>query len=329
MTVQTALVIGASGFLGSHVVRALVGQGRNVRIMVRSSSDTRATDDLPIDRVVGDISDVDALRRAMNGCSTVYYCVVDTRAWLRDPAPLYHTNVTCLQTVLDMALETAIERFVFTSTFATIGRNASGVSSESDGFDWWDEAPDYVRCRVQAEELLFRYQREKGLPAVACCVGNTYGSNDLQPTPHGQMIKDVATGAMSAVWDGGGPCVGIEDAATAMLWAADRGRVGERYIVAERWLDYDEMFAIAAARANREPPKRRIPLPIIYAMAWCADRVSSLTGKDNRFSVASLKCSRLLPNVDASKARKELGWQPRPVAEAIEDAVDYYLTHPR
>jgi len=323
-----ALVIGASGFLGSHVVKALVADGRDVRIMVRESSDTRATDHLDVERVIGAIDDAEALKSAMRGCDSVFYCVVDTRAWLRDPSPLYYTNVECLKTVLEGALAVNLSRFVFTSTFGTIGLNPSGVSTEDDTFNWWDRAPDYVKCRVEAENLLMDYCRERGLPGIACCVGNTYGADDIQPTPHGQMVKDAATGQMSVTWEGGGPSVGIRDAARALLLAEEHGQVGERYIVADRWLDYDELFAIAASHAGREPPSRKIPLPMLYLMAGISDIVSWVSRRDNRFSIASIKCSRLLPNVDASRARNELGWQPEPVEKAVRDAVDYYLEHP-
>jgi dihydroflavonol-4-reductase len=323
-----ALVIGASGFLGSHVVKALVDDGRPVRIMVRASSDTSATDHLDIERVVGAIDDAEALRSAMAGCDSVFYCVVDTRAWLRDPAPLYHTNVECLRVVLDAAIASGLQRFVFTSTFGTIGRNPSGISTEEDAFNWWDQAPDYVKCRVQAENLLLEYCRDRGLPGIVCCVGNTYGADDIQPTPHGQMVKDAALGSMKVTWDGGGPSVGIRDAARALVLAEQRGRLGERYIIADRWVDYGELFAIAARHAGREPPGRKIPLPMLYTMAGIADVISWLRRRDNRFSIASIKCSRLLPNVDSSRARTELGWQPVPVETAVEEAVDYYLAHP-
>ena len=322
------LVMGASGFLGSHVVKELVAAGRDVRIMVRASSDTRAIDHLPLERVVGGPGDAGAVAAAMAGCDSVFYCIVDTRAWLRDPAPLYATNVDGLRAVLDVALTFPLEHFVFTSTFATIGLNPAGISTEDDTFNWWERAPDYVKCRVQAEDMFLEYCRHRGLPGVACCVGNTYGADDVVPTPHGKMVKDVATGKMPYYWDGGGPCVGIRDAARALLLAEARGRAGERYIVAERWLDYKELFALAASRAGIAPPRRRIPMPVLYAMAGLADLLSAFTRRDNRFSIASLRCSTLLPNVDSARARRELGWQPLPIEQAVAEAVDYYLANP-
>ncbi|MBP6681710.1 MAG: hypothetical protein KA159_00265, partial [Halioglobus sp.] len=201
-----------------------------------------------------------------------------------------------------------------------------GVSTETDAFNWWDKAPHYVKCRVQAEDMFLEYCRDRDLPGVACCVGNTYGGDDVVPTPHGAMVKNVALGKMPYYWKGGGPCVGIRDAARAMLLAETRGRAGERYIVAERWLDYQELFAIAAKAAGVAPPRRKIPLPVLYTMAGIADLSAFFTRRDNRFSIASLRCSTLLPDVDSAKARRELGWQPAPVEREVAEAVAYYLS---
>ena len=322
------LVMGASGFLGSHVVRQLAEQGRDLRIMVRESSDTTAIDHLSLERVIGAIDDANAVREAMTGCDSVFYCVVDTRAWLRDPAPLYYTNVDCLRVVLDVALDVGVGHFVFTSTYGTVGINPSGISTEDDAFNWWDKAPAYVRCRVQAEQLFLQYCNEKGLPGVACCVGNTYGANDIVPTPHGKMVKDAATGKMPFYWDGGGPCVGIEDAARGLLLAEQYGRRGERYIIAERWMDYEEMFRLSAWEAGRPPPARKMPMWLLYIMAGIADVVSFVRRRDNRFSIASVRCSTLLPNVDSAKARRDLGWQPAPIEQSLAAAVEYYLAQP-
>jgi dihydroflavonol-4-reductase len=322
--VSKTLVMGASGFLGSHVVKELVAAGRDVRIMVRHSSDTRAIDHLDVERFTGDIHDSAAIAAAIDGCDCIFYCIVDTRAWLRDPAPLYQTNVEGLRTVMDVALQCNLQRFVFTSTFGTIGINPSGISTEEDTFNWWKKAPAYVRCRVQAEDLFMDYCHNKGLPGVACCVGNTYGGDDVVPTPHGKMVKDVAEKRMPYYWDGGGPSVGIRDAAKAMLLAEEKGRVGERYIVAEKWLDFKTLFSCAAQVAGVTPPKTRIPLFLLYTMAAIADCVSFITRKDNRLSIASIRCSTLLPNVSSEKARTELGWRPEPIEKSIEEAVAFY-----
>ena len=319
------LVIGASGFLGSHVTRQLVEQGRDVRILVRSSSGTGTTDDLEIERLRGDVFDPQLLAEAMQGCAVVYYCVVDTRAWLRDPTPLYQVNVEGLRTVLDAALGAGLEKFIYTSTFGTIGQRQDGPSTEEDVFNWYDQAPDYIRCRAQAEDIFLQYCREQGLPGVACCVGNTYGPGDSAPTPHGDLVRQVALGKMPFYWKGGGPSLGIADAARGMLAAEKAGTIGQRYIFAERWLSYRELFEMAATASGRKAPVFCVPDWLLCLAAGISDTIARLRGRDSKVSVASIKCSKLLPDVDASLARTALQWEPRPIEESVREAVDYYL----
>jgi nucleoside-diphosphate-sugar epimerase len=187
------LVIGASGFVGSHVVRRLVADGEDVRVMLRKTSSTKGIDDLAVERCYGDLFDDDALRAAMAGCDVVYYCVVDARMWLRDPAPLFRTNVEGLRHVLDVAVEAGLSRFVFTSTAGTMAISEGTPVTEEDPHNWDDGGP-YIEARVAAEDLVLRYARERGLPAVAMCISTTYGPGDWAPTPHGGLIARVAAG---------------------------------------------------------------------------------------------------------------------------------------
>ena len=129
---MTVLVIGANGYLGSHVTRQLVNDGQDVRVMVRDGANTIGIDDLKVTRFVGDIWNDDVLREAMTGCDVVYYCVVDTRGWLKDPAPLFHTNVEGTRNVLEVAKDAGLQRFIFTSSYVTVGRKRGRVATEDD-----------------------------------------------------------------------------------------------------------------------------------------------------------------------------------------------------
>ncbi|MGZ4762929.1 MAG: NAD-dependent epimerase/dehydratase family protein, partial [Ilumatobacteraceae bacterium] len=163
---MTVLVIGANGYLGSHVTRQLVNDGHDVRVMVRDGATTIGIDDLQTTRFVGDIWNNDVLRRAMAGCEVVYYCVVDTRGWLKDPTPLFHTNVDGTRNVLEVAREVqkdgVLRRFIFTSSYVTVGRKRGRVATEDDTINERGLTP-YVRSRVQAEATVLRYAREHGL----------------------------------------------------------------------------------------------------------------------------------------------------------------------
>lgn len=175
------LVIGASGFLGSHVTRQLVAAGEDVRVMLRHTSSTAGIDDLDVERCYGDVFDDAALRAAMAGCDVVYYCVVDARMCLRDPAPLFRTNVEGLRHVLDAALGADLKRFVYTSTTGSLAISDGKPVTEEDPHNW-DQGGAYIEARVAGEDLLLSYARDKGLPGVAMCISTTYGPGDWAPT---------------------------------------------------------------------------------------------------------------------------------------------------
>ncbi|MGD9619181.1 MAG: NAD-dependent epimerase/dehydratase family protein [Mycolicibacterium sp.] len=329
---MTELVIGANGYLGSHVTRQLVAEGRDVRVMVRRGASTIGIDDLAVTRFVGDIWDDAVLRAAMTGCDVVYYCVVDTRGWLRDPAPLFRTNVEGTRNVLEVAVEPAVaaglQKFVFTSSYATVARRRGRVATEADEMSDRDLArvTPYVRSRVQAEKLVMDYVRERGLPAVAMCVSTTYGAGDWGRTPHGAIIAGAAYAKLPFVMKGIElEAVGIEDAAHALIIAAERGRVGERYLISEKMISNAEVVRIAAAAAGVAAPARSVSPVQAYAMAALGSLKARLKGSDERFSLASLRLMRAEAPVDCSKAKRELGWQPSPVEDSIREAARFWV----
>jgi nucleoside-diphosphate-sugar epimerase len=323
--VSAKLVIGGNGFLGSHVTRQLVGDGQDVRVMVRDGANTIGIDDLEVTRFVGDIWDNDVLRDAMAGVDDVYYCVVDTRGWLRDPAPLFHTNVEGTRNVLDVAKNADLRRFVFTSSYVTVGRRRGHVATEDDIVVDRGLTP-YVRSRVQAEQLVLQYARERSLPAVAMGVSTTYGSGDWGRTPHGAIIAGAAFGKLPFVMSGIElEAVGITDAARAMVLAAEHGRVGERYLVSEKMISNAEVVRIAAEAAGVPAPTKSIPLPLSYALAIAGSAKAKLRGTDEQLSLGSLRLMRAEAPVDHSKATRELGWEPRPVEESIREAARFWV----
>jgi dihydroflavonol-4-reductase len=322
---MTALVIGANGYLGSHVTRQLVNDGKDVRVMVRDGANTVGIDDLKTTRFTGDIWDDDVLREAMSGCDVVYYCVVDTRGWLRDPAPLFHTNVEGTRNVLEVAKDAGLARFIFTSSYVTVGRKRGRVATEDDVIGSRSLTP-YVRSRVQAEELVLRYAREHGLPAIAMCVSTTYGAGDWGRTPHGAIIAGAAFGKLPFVMNGIElEAVGVDDAARALVLAAEKGRVGQRYLISEKMITNADVARIAAEAAGVDPPARSIPLAVSYALAAMGTAKARLRGTDEQLSLAPLRLMRAEAPVDCSKARHELGWQPRPVEDSIREAARFWV----
>ncbi|ODR05963.1 NAD-dependent dehydratase [Mycolicibacillus koreensis] len=327
MSTGAVLVIGANGFLGSHVTRALVDAGGDaqIRVMVRGGADTRSIDDLDVTRFHGDIFDTATLTEAMTGVDVVYYCVVDTRAWLRDPAPLFRTNVDGLRNVLEVAATMDLQRFVFTSSYATVNRRRGHVATEDDIIDPRGLTP-YVASRVQAEQMVLRYAAERGLPAVALCVSTTYGDGDWGRTPHGAFIAGTVYRKLPFVMRGISlEVVGVADAARAMLLAAERGRPGQRYLISAQMMELTEVIRIAADEAQVPMPRRSIPVPVLYALGALGSLKAKLTGTDAELSVKSVQMMRAEAPVDHAKARRELGWEPRPVEEEIRAAARFWM----
>lgn len=321
---KPVLVAGASGFVGSHITRALVAQGRSVRVLLRRSSSQKALTGLGVEVVYGDVLDPASLNAAMAGCGTVFYCVVDPRFWLSDPTPIYRNNVDGLVNAMQAALTCGVERFIFTSTMGTLGVNPDGLVTEATPFNWLDKASPYIRARLEAENRFLACCRDQGLPGVALCVANTYGPQDYQPTPHNGSLWAVANGQQPVVIDVSQPTVDIRDVANAALLAEVHGRLGERYIIAHEFVSNRDFFAMAVANTSRPMPKI-MPYNLAYAIAWVTERIMKLLGrKDQMISTDGLYLAQVFREMDNSKARRDLGWSPRPLHETVRDALNWF-----
>lgn len=323
---RKVLVMGASGNVGACVTRQLVERGDDVRVLLRRSSSTKGIDGVEVERCYGDIFDTEAVAAAMADRDAVFYCVVDTRAHLADPTPLFATNVEGLRNVLDVAVDADLHRFVFLSTIGTIAVGDDGATVDEDTpFNWAGKGGPYIESRRQAEDLVLSYARERGLPAVAMCVSNPYGPPDWQPR-QGALIAMAAFGKLPVYVRGvGSEVVGIDDAADALILAAEHGRIGERYIVSERYMSQREMLTTAAAAVGARPPRFGIPMAPLYAAGWVLGMSNRLFGTDFPMNLTAARLMWLTSPADHSKATRDLGWKPAPTDESIGRAAEFYV----
>jgi dihydroflavonol-4-reductase len=321
---KPVLVVGASGFVGSHIARLLTQRGRKVRVLIRKTSNRNALKELPVEIMYGDVLDPPSLRLAMEGCDTVFYSVVDPRFWLTDQTPIYRNNVDGLLNAMDTALACRIKRFVFTSTMGTLGLNPDGPVTEDVPFNWLDRAPPYIRARLEAENRFLAYCRDKNLPGIALCVANTYGPHDYQPTPHNNQLWQIASGKVKVAVDVGQPTVDIRDVAEAALAAETRGVPGERYIIANQFVRARDFYTLAVAHRGQAMP-RLISYRAAYYIAWVAEIVMKLLRrKDYMLSTDAIYLSDVFKEMDHDKARRDLLWVPRPLSETVKDTVDWF-----
>jgi dihydroflavonol-4-reductase len=309
-----ALVTGASGFIGSHVVAALVAAGAEVR-----GFDRRATDG--VEAVVGDVLDGAALQRAMQGCDAVFHLAALYSYSRAHARAMQAVNVDGTRAVLDAAARAGVRRVVHTSSCATCGPVRGRAATEADEPPSWELAVPYKRTKLESERLALSAARD-GLDVVVVNPTTPVGPGDRGPTPTGKMVADVARGRARAYLRGAALNVAaVEDVAAGHLLAFERGRSGDRYLLGGENLSLREVFAIVARAAGRTPPRVGVSWALAYAAARAGDAALRLAGREPSLLVVDeVRLARLPMTFDDAKARGELGYASRPAKQALESA---------
>jgi dihydroflavonol-4-reductase len=317
---KPVLVTGASGFLGWHVARVAIEHGCAVRALVRPGS---RVEELPVEIVTGDLRDRESLERAATGCGIVYHVAGDYRLWACDRRELYDNNVEGTRNMLEAARAAGVERVVYTSTVGAIGLKPGGLGDEDTRVTLADMEGDYKRSKFLAEQVALQFARD-GFDVVIANPTAPMGDHDFKPTPTGQIVVDFLRGAMPAYVDTGLNVVDARDAAEGHWLACQRGRRGERYILGSENLTLKEILCQLAAITQRHPPRVRLP----YWVAWCAGATGTawarLSGSPPRVSLESVRLAKKKMWVTHAKATRELGYQPRPAAQALARAVEWF-----
>ncbi|HET6520464.1 MAG TPA: hopanoid-associated sugar epimerase [Geminicoccaceae bacterium] len=324
---MTALVTGATGFVGSAVARRLLQAGEAVRVLVRPTSDRRNLADLPgrAEVAVGDLGDRGSLERALRGCRVLYHVAADYRLWARRPDELYATNVDGTRALLLAAGAAGVERIVYTSSVATLGVPGDGrPGDEGSPVALADMIGHYKRSKFLAEEEVRRLVREHGLPVVIVNPSAPIGPRDVRPTPTGRLVVEAARGRIPAVVDTGLNVVHVDDVALGHLLAFERGRVGERYVLGGHDVMLADLVGRIAAIAGRRPPRFRLPHGAVLPVAYAAEAVARLTGREPLATVDGVRMARKRMFFTSARAERELGYRARPAEEALRDAVAWF-----
>lgn len=320
---KPALVTGASGFLGWHVVQVLRQHGIPVRAMVRRPE---AVKDLDAEVVRGDLRDAAAVNSAVTGCGLVFHVAADYRLWVRRPDEMFRTNVEGTRNVLEAARRAGVERVVYTSTVGCIGFVKGGLGDETTPVAYEDMAGPYKQSKFRAEQVALEFARS-GLPVVIVNPTTPVGEHDIKPTPTGQTIVDFLRGAMPAYIDTGLNVVDARETAEGHWLACERGRVGERYILGSENLTLRQIFDALSAISGRPAPKTEIP----WLVAWLAGVFSTgwanVSGHEPRVPLAAVQMARKKMWATHAKAERELDFHPSPAGMALRKAADWFQGH--
>jgi len=320
----TAAVTGATGFIGSAVVRKLLAQGRSVRCLVEPGANTTNLEGLPVDRVTVDVTDGAGMRKALDGCETLFHLAAIYKTWLPDEEVIYRVNVEGTVATLLAAQQARLKKIVYTSSIAAVGLVEGGLADETTKFNLFEIANPYILTKWQSERVAMRFA-ESGLPVTVVNPAFPFGPRDIAPTPTGGIVLALLKKQVPG-WGPGGFCtIDVDDCAEAHLLAEEKGRVGERYILGNDNVTLREFFDVVCKVAELPAPK--LPMPgalargVALGMELWADHVSH---KEPPATYRSMRYAQRAAFFSNAKAKRELGLPSRPLEETVRRAVDWF-----
>jgi dihydroflavonol-4-reductase len=327
---MNCFVTGATGFIGANLVHELLARGHRVRALVRESGDLRGLAGADFERADAPLNDRAKLAAAMRGCDWCFHVAASYHLWLPDYEPMFVANVDGTRAVLQAAWESGCSRIVYTSTVGCIGlpREVSGVVTPTDESTPVSEAQmsnPYKLSKWRAE-VVARELAAKGAPVVIVNPSAPVGPRDVKPTPTGKVIVDFLNRAMPAYLDTGLNWAHVRDVAIGHILAAERGRIGECYILGNadgNWT-MKEAFAVLEELTGVRAPRLRIPHFIALAAAHVDEALAKFTGKPPKAPLAGVRMARYKMFFNPAKAIRELGLPQTPPREALRDAVEWF-----
>jgi dihydroflavonol-4-reductase len=318
-----ALVTGASGFVGSAVARALLARGLEVRVLMRPTANRLNVAKLHCEPVTGDMRDEESMIAAMKGARYLFHVAADYRLWARDPSEIERNNFKGARATMGAALKVGVERVVYTSSVAALKPGSAAVD-ETARHTAQSVIGAYKRSKLLAEREVERLIATENLPAVIVAPSTPIGPRDIKPTPTGRIIIEAASGKMPAFVDTGLNLVHVDDVAQGHLLAMDKGRIGENYILGGADVALETMLGDIAFLSGRKAPTLKLPRAPLFPIAWGAEALARITGREPFLTADALRMSRYRMFFSSEKARRELGYTARPYREGLRDSLTWF-----
>jgi len=320
-----AFLTGATGFLGSHVARALADQGANLRLLVRPTSNLKNLEGLPAETATGDLRDPSSLDKAMSGCEVVFHVAADYRLWVRDPNEMYRSNVEGTRAILEAARKNSIRCVVYTSSVATMGFTGNGRPADEDSpVSLADMIGHYKRSKFMAEQIALEAGRS-GLHVVTVNPTTPIGEQDAKPTPTGRIVVDFLKRKFPAYVETGLNLVDVRECARGHIAALEKGRSGERYILGGENLTLKQILDKLGAISGLPSPTVKLPYFVAYVAGAVDETITGrLLGREPRATVEAVRMGKKQMWASSSKAQRELGWKTHPADDALGRAVDWF-----
>ncbi len=323
-----AFITGATGFVGSHVARALAAEGAELRLLVRATSRKDNIADLRAETVVGDLREPESLKKAMTGCEYVFHVAADYRLWVRDPQEMYRANVEGTQAIIQAAQQSGVRRVIYTSSVATMGFTKEGhIAAEDSPVSIKDMVGHYKRSKFMAEEIALEAGR-KGANVVVVNPTTPIGEFDIKPTPTGRIVVDFLKRKFPAYVDTGLNVADVKEVARGHLLAMERARPGERYILGGENLTLKQILDKLAALTGLPSPKMKVPHTVAMGFAVFDQFFTGMImGKEPRATIDAVKMGRKKMFASSAKAERELGYKVLPVEDALRRAIEWFQAH--
>ncbi len=319
-----AFLTGATGFVGSHVARALAEQGADLRLLVRQNSNLKNIQDLKADLFTGDLRDPASLEKGISGCDAIFHVAADYRLWVRDPNEMYRANVEGTRAILEAARKNNVRRVVYTSSVATMGFTQNVLADENSPVSLANMIGPYKRSKFMAEQVAIEAAR-RGLDVVIVNPSTPVGERDIKPTPSGRIVVDFLKKKFPAYVDTGLNLVDVRECARGHFAALEKGRAGERYILGGENLTLKQILDKLAAITGLPSPTIRFPCVVALATGVVDEIVTGrILGREPRATIDAVRMGRKKMFVTSAKAERELGWKVVAVDDALRRAADWF-----